>query len=157
MMRNQFLLVSLTYFSEQRKSFPCLSDIYLPISVFSSVDGCKNYQNLTDGTRKYDYKKPNSECDSTLKLGWYRFQGAAGTKMVTKCPPVDRCDASFPVWLSDDHPTVAEGAVQRKVCIHRFGDCCAESFNIQVNNCGSYYTYKLHSPGFCDARFCSAD
>ena len=59
--------------------------------------------------------------------------------------------------LSDDHPTVAQGKVTRKVCIHWSGDCCYSSVQIQVNNCGFYYIYKLHDPGSCNARYCSTD
>jgi len=114
-----------------------------------------NYKNLTDAERKYDYKTMNYKCDTDLN-GWYRFHGAAGTKMVTKCPPMDHCDASIPVWLSEDHPTMAEGIVLRKVCVNKFG-CCKESFTIQVKNCGSYYIYKLVYPGHCEARYCSTD
>jgi len=125
-------------------------------SVHFLADICKNYQNLTDAERKYDYVTVNPKCDNTLN-GWYRFQGAAGTKMVTTCPPRDRCDAKFPAWLSGDHPTVAEGTVTRKVCIHKFGDCCAQAVFIQVKNCESYYIYKLNSPGTCDTRYCSTD
>ena len=73
-----------------------------------------NYQNLADGTRKYDHITVNSKCDNTLTYGWYRFQEAAGTKMVTARPPVNRCDTTFPVWLNGDHPTMAESKVQDK-------------------------------------------
>ena len=116
-----------------------------------------NYQSLTDGTRKYDYITVNSKCDDTLTDGWYRFQGAAGTKMVTACPPVNRCDTTFPVWLNGDHPTVADGKVKRQFCIHKFGDCCDSKFNIFVHNCSSYYIYRLFFLGACNTRFCSTD
>ena len=115
-----------------------------------------NYQNLTDGTRKHDYITKKSKCDDTL-FGWYRFQGAAGTKMVTTCPPVNRCDTTFPVWLSGDHPTMAEGKVARKLCIHKPGNCCYSSFKILVKNCSSYYIYRLFYVGDCDTRYCSSD
>ena len=128
---------------------------YLRIFIFP-VDVCRHYQTLTDAKRKYDYVTVNPECDETHS-GWYRFQGAAGTKLVTKCPPKNRCDADFPAWLSEDHPTVAEGAVKREVCIHRFEKCCDVSFNIDVKNCGSYYVYKLLNPVVCDTRYCSTD
>ena len=131
--------------------------IYVLICLIFLTDIYKNYQNLTDGTRKYDYKTVNHKCDDTLKYSWYRFQGAAGTKMVTKCPPVNRCDTTFPAWLSDDHPTVAEGKVTRKVCIHRDGNCCYQSVHIPVKNCGSYFIYRSNDPGLCDARYCSSD
>jgi len=80
---NQFLI---TYSIDLLFSylFKCLlrfSHIYLHICVFPLVDVChwRNYQNLTDAKRKYDYVTVNLECDNTLN-GWYRFQGAAGTK-----------------------------------------------------------------------------
>jgi len=137
--------------------FLCLSYIYLHISVFPLVDVChwQNYQNLTDGKRKYDYVAVNEKCDSRLD-GWYRFQGAAGTKMVTTCPPMHRCDTSFPIWLNGSHPTVAAGKVTRNVCINK-SPCCDIFFPIQVKNCSSYYIYKLYEPGQCPARYCSTD
>ena len=127
------------------------------ICLYFLADACKDYQSLTDGTRKYDYTTANSKCDDTLN-GWYRFQEPAGTKMVTKCPvSMNKSDASFPAWLSEDHPTVAECTATRKVCIHRNGNCCYDSVNIQVKNCSSYYVYKLHDPGYCNTRYCSMD
>jgi len=140
-------------------SFLCLSHIYLHICVFSLDDVChwQKYQNLCDAERKYDYvRTEDGRCDRTLN-GWYRFQGAAGTKMVTTCQPLGRCDAAFPIWLSGGHPTVAEGKVRRKVCIHKSGDCCYNWFYIQVKNCSSYYIYKLGEPADCPARYCSTD
>ena len=137
--------------------FLCLSDSYLHICVFSLVDGChwQNYKNLSDAERKYDYVTVNQKCDNTLN-GWYRFEGAAGTKMVTTCPPTDRCDAAFPIWLNGSHPTVAEGKVTRNVCINKHA-CCAIFFPIQVKNCRSYYIYNFLTPSDCPARYCSTD
>ena len=129
---------------------------YVLICYFFLVDICMNYQSLTDGTRKYDYITANSKCDDTLN-GWYRFQGAAGTKMVTTCPPMSRCDTTLPVWLNGDHPTVADGKVTRQFCIHIAGNCCYNSINIRVKNCGSYFIYQLHYPGRCNARYCSTN
>ena len=128
---------------------------YLRIFIFL-VDVCRHYQTLTDEERRYDYVTANSKCDDTLN-SWHRFQGAAGTKMVTTCPPQDRCDGQFPAWLSEDHPTVAEGTVTRKVCIHSHVGCCDNSVFIQVVNCSSYYIYKLRDPGICDVRYCGTD
>ena len=139
------------------KCLLCLSHIYLHICVFPLVDIChwQNYKNLTDAERKYDYVTVKPKCDNTLN-GWYRFQGAAGTNMVTTCPPRKRCGAFFPIWLSGGHPTVAEGKVTRNVCINKFA-CCQKSFPIQVKNCGSYYIYKLGSLVDCPSRYCSTD
>jgi len=126
--------------------------------VYFLADICKNYQTLTDAERKSDYVTVSSKCDRTLN-GWYRFIGAAGTKMLTTCPPMGRCGANFPAWLSEDHPTVAEGIVTRKVCIHEFTLCCNSQFYIEVKNCTSYFIYKLTDPwGWgCSVRYCGAD
>ena len=156
---NQFLI---TYFIDLLfsclfKCLLCLSHIYLHICVFPLVDVChwQNYQNLSDAKRKHDYETQDAKCDSTLN-GWHRFQGDAGTKMVTTCPSMNRCDASFPVWLSGIHPTVAEGTVSRTVCINKYSRC-GISFPIKVKNCSSYYIYKLIPLTDCDARYCSTD
>ena len=75
--------------------------------------------------------------------------------MVTTCPNLNSCDTSFPVWLKEDHPTVAEGEVTRKVCVRKFGVCCGYLKRIKVKNCGSYYIYKLTgSLDGCKARYC---
>jgi len=118
-------------------------------------DVCMNYKNLTDAERKYDFVTQHDECDNTLN-GWYRFQGAAGTKMVTTCPPEFHCDTAYPIWLNGRHPTIAEGKVTRNVCINKSG-CCYMSFPIQVKNCSSYYIYNFTPLGDCPARYCSTD
>jgi len=89
------------------------------------VDGCHHYQNLTDAERKYDNAVISpGKCDIDLhRKGWHRFQGAAGTKMATNSPGLNKCGAPYPVWLSDAHPTVAEGTVRRYVCINKDKEC----------------------------------
>lgn len=130
--------------------------IYTFLYLFSLADICQNYKTLTDAERRYDHVTVNFKCDRTLN-GWYRFQGAAGETMVTKCPPLGRCGAQFPAWLSEGHPPAAEGTVTRNVCIHGDKGCCDKSVLIQVRNCRSYYIYKLTPPVMCDTRYCSIE
>jgi len=141
-------------------SYNCqCKDGFVKNGLNCEVDVChwQNYQNLSDAERKHDYEtqEGDGKCDETLN-GWYRFRGAAGTKMLTTCPPLHRCDAAYPIWLSGGHPTVAEGKVTRNVCINKL-PCCKESFSIHVKNCSSYYIYKLGKPTGCPARYCSTD
>ena len=117
---------------------------------------CTNYSSLTSGDRKTTYSTRSAKCDSHLN-GWYRFQGAAGTKMPTTCPPVNRCDTSATGWLNGAHPTVVEGKVTRQVCFHWDSNCCKWSTNIQVRNCGSYYVYHFSGTPVCSLRYCSTD
>ena len=58
--------------SKSLKPFLFFLQTYLFACIFLD-EACQNYQNLTDGTRKYDYITVNPKCDDTLKLGWYRL------------------------------------------------------------------------------------
>ena len=130
---------------------------YLRIFVFLVV--CPQYINLTDADRKYGPDTTGyPKCDDTL-YGWYRFQGDAGRKMMTICPSVNKCGGSFSAWLNDDHPTVAQGSVKKKVCIRKskHGDCCHDFYSTDVKNCGSYFIYKLLPLFTCYYRYCGAD
>ena len=130
---------------------------YLRIFIFLVV--CPQYKNLTDADRKYGPDTTGfPKCDDTL-LGWYRFQGDSGRKMMTTCPSVNKCGASFSAWLNDDHPTVAQGIVRKKVCIRHSesGDCCVGFYFTKVKNCGSYFIYMLLPHFTCPYRYCGTD
>ncbi len=118
------------------------------------MDGCKNYAVLSEADRAQGYAVSNYLCDWRLRPGWYRFQGAAGDRMADECVPTYRCGTHTPGWLSGAHPTVAEGAVTRKVCYHGWGDCCRRSKNLKVRNCGAFYVYELLHTTHCDSRYC---
>ena len=66
--------------------------------------------------------------------------------MPTQCVPERRCGADFSGWLKGGHPTLANGEVSSEVCFNRRGDCCKESKNIKVKDCGPtlYTNYKSH-------------
>ena len=122
------------------------------------VDGCHHYQNLTDAERKYDHDTISpGKCDDNLYgKGWYRFGGAAGTKMATKSPGINKCGAPHPAWLFGVYPAVAEGTVVRNVCINKYGECGRQSA-VDVKNCTFYYVYKFHFANACDFRYCGTD
>ena len=121
------------------------------------VDGCTNYTVLSEADRAQGNTVNNSLCDDGLVPGWYRFQGAAGDRMADKCVRMYRCGTEYPGWLNDLHPTVAQGVVTRRVCVHRSGDCCYERFIIKVKNCSSYYVYELQTLPLCPERYCGND
>jgi len=97
----------------------------------------------------------SKKCDRGLN-GWYRFHGAAGTRMPTACPPVFTCGGDAPGWLNGGHPTVADGKVTRQVCFHWILGCCTSSTNIEVRNCGSFYVYRFSAPPTCFLRYCGS-
>ena len=63
------------------------------------------------------------------------------------------CSTDAPGWLSGGHPTVAEGAVRRKVCFAYLFGCCSYPKYISVRNCGAFFVYKLEPPR-CNLRYC---
>ena len=131
------------------------------IIFFFFMTECQNYGILNSADRKNTYTTyASNPCDSGLGPRWFRFQGSAGTRMPTSCPPYHRCGAVVPGWLNGGHPTVADGQVNRTVCWHWVSGCCDWSSTIRVRNCGSYYVYYLSSTpnnGQCDFRYCSTD
>ena len=128
--------------------------------LISIDDPCYKYQNLTDVIRKSSYITPihgQSFCDNLLIEGWYRFVGAAGTKMPTTRVPAYRCGTDYTGWLDGAHPTVEDGVVRRMVCFSNRSTGCKYSADIFVKNCGSYFIYRLFRTTACDSRYCGTD
>lgn len=73
------------------------------LQLFILIVECTSYASLTSGDRKTTHILTSSECDKNLD-GWYRFEGAAGTRMPTSCPPASRCNTNVPGWLNGSHP-----------------------------------------------------
>ena len=123
-----------------------------------AVDPCYEYKNLSDFQRKsshhtLEYKE---SCDKGID-GWYRFVGAAGTKMPTTQVEPFRCGAAISGWLYGTHPTVEDGEVLRKVYFSARNIDSSFDAQISVKNCSSYYVYKLHEPTKCNSRYCGTD
>ena len=124
------------------------------------ADPCYHYKNLSEASRKINYSTPlgSASCDKQLPFGWYRFVGAAGTKMSTTRVPAYRCGTHWPGWLKGAHPTVEDGKVIRMVCFSDRSTGCRYTSTILVKNCGSYFIYNLLLPsGSCPFRYCSTD
>ena len=89
-----------------------------------------------------------------LSTDWYRFSGAAGNQMAESCVDMDRCGTWNPGWLNGSHPTVNEGAVQRRVCFRDHRGCCSFWTYIRVRNCGGFYVYQLKPLTEYYSRYC---
>ena len=134
--------------------------ILLKLLFFFLADPCHHYSNLSDANRNENYITKETEqtlCDRQLAVGWYRFVGAAGTKMPTKRVPAFRCGTDWSGWLMTAHPTTEDGEVNRMVCFSDRSTACEEERSIFVKNCGLYYIYKLFAPNDCPKRFCGTD
>ena len=65
--------------------------------------------------------------------GWYRFVGAAGTKMPTTRAPAYRCVTDWSGWLDGSHPTVEDDGVPRMVCFSGLPTGCNGLLQDAVN------------------------
>ncbi len=115
----------------------------------------QGYQVLNQNWRHVNYGN-GSACDSNLS-GWYRYEGAAGTKMPDTPPPVDHCNTDATGWVQNGHPSIGQGVVTRKVCFHWSGNTCWHSTSIQIVNCGNFYLYNLGNPSCCSCVYCGTN
>ena len=112
---------------------------------------------MSDANRNRIHETSGPElCDSQLPGGWYRFVGAAGTKMPTTRVLTNRCGTVRSGWLEEAHPTVEDGEVHRRVCFSDHHTGCKYTIRISVKNCGSYFIYQLY-PSRCPSRYCGTD
>ena len=134
----------------------------MTIVSISRFTECQNYARLDSADRKVTYVSTRGyrQSDNGLGPGWFRFEGAAGTRMASTCPDVQRCGARLPGWLEGGHPSVADGQSERKVCFCGNNNCCVHSTIIKVRNCSSFYVYYLHGTPVSRAaklRYCGND
>lgn len=111
------------------------------------------YKTLTEHDRSVSYTGV-VKCDNTLADNWYRITGAAGSQIPIFSVERKHCGTDAPGWMIGDQPTVAEGAVARKVCYHGPDYRCQYSNFIMARNCTGFYIYLLPKPPRCNLRYC---
>ena len=111
------------------------------------------YKTLTEHDRSVSYTGV-VKCDNTLADNWYRITGAAGSQIPIFSVERKHCGTDAPGWMIGDQPTVAEGAVARKVCYHGPDYRCQYSNFILARNCTGFYIYLLPKPPRCNLRYC---
>ena len=96
-------------------------------------------------------------CDRNLPWGWYRFTSYVGGQMPSSLVRPNHCGTVAPIWIKGKHPSVKDGAATRKACINFFGwrNGCAQSFNITIRNCSSFYVYFLRPTYSCALAYCA--
>ena len=126
--------------------------------AFLAPNPCSNYHVLDGFNRSVaNTDQKNLRCDQRHLHplpAWYRFSGEAGYRMPTSCVPKRRCGTHAPGWLNGSHPTIREGIVTRRVCYHWGSRCCNWKNDIQIQNCGAFYVYRLVKPPVCWLRYC---
>lgn len=138
---------------------------------------CKNKDQINElwsATRFYKYNKDKKNCDGNtkcgqttedwnMKCGWFKFTGAAGTKMLNKVAKSGTCGAQFSGWFKGTLPKkVEKKAKSAKICfagkdIFGLEIPCLFYTKTSVVKCeDGTFVYKLNNvpQEFCNAVHC---
>ena len=121
---------------------------------------CSSYTTTTDPIRNVasTYGSCTCPCDTSLSPGWYRFSGAAGTRLSTFPSNTGTCSASYPGWFNGSLPTTVGASTNGNMCFSNSGNICytlTSANNIMVTNCGDYYVFLLSAFTNCNYRYCT--
>lgn len=131
-----------------------LCTLVIQQSLYVLGSECSLYTKLIGANRAIANSNGPYNCDRNMTRKWYRFDGAAGTRMPETCPEPLRCGTHAPGWLHGKHPLPGDGVVQREVCFHWNNNCCRWKKQIRLRNCGGFYVYELETPPTCNLRYC---
>ena len=88
--------------------------------------------------------------------GWYRFIGAAGTRMPEQSPGIKHCGTLAPGWVNGKHPATPGEEIQVNICFDWNDNKCLRLTTASILNCGAYFLYKLPEVPTCDYRYCGS-
>ncbi len=122
---------------------------------------CRDYVLLDDPTRHVGFEDGpdganvcESRAGEVVDGRWHRFVGGAGQRLPTAPPPPNACGTRVPGFLDGEHPAVADGIVDGRVCFSLLGERCWESMPVRIRDCGPFYVYAFGTPDWCSGRYC---
>ena len=124
----------------------------------SDPSECSSYTELNTADRASgSHRGRLLKCDKNdfpSQAKWYRFTGAAGTRMPTTPVAIHHCGTHAPGWLNGQHPKKEDGLVSRKVCFNWGNNLCRWHVFVSVRNCGNFLVYHLGRTPGCSFRYC---
>ena len=100
------LRLQATTHNTARKRLPRRGELFTYLFVYFLADICKNYQTLTDATRKYDYVTQDYICQMSSVFITYLFThlciSFSWCMALAKLPKSDRCRKK--TWLRNTKP-----------------------------------------------------
>lgn len=128
--------------------------------VSNASDPCVSYKSLDNPYRSTGYVAREGIdpmiCDYELQTGWYRFVNEVGGKMPETKVGRGHCGTIAPIWMRGQHPSNAEGTVDRTACVNfknLYGGCIP--IPIKVKNCTDFFVYRLVAPYGCQMAYCA--
>ncbi|XP_048588946.1 neurogenic locus Notch protein [Nematostella vectensis] len=118
---------------------------------------CVEYHNLSEPDRNVNAARVGRFCDDKLIFGqWYRFVGAAGTRIINHCPTSEQqhCNTDNQVWLLDDQPKPGQIRKVLRNSILANYNCYNWPGKTNATHCNDFIVYKLW-PLNCNIRYCT--
>ncbi len=100
------------------------------------------------------------QCDTYLSItaAWYRFSGAAGTRLSTTSVSSYSCGTYYPGWFNGSLPSTVGATASGTVCANVNGNLCYAPYSVNsilVTNCDSFYVFFLTPMSTCNSRYCT--
>ena len=134
--------------------------LIISLLVSNASDPCGSYKSLDNPYRSTGYVAREGIdpmiCDYDLQTGWYRFVNEVGGKMPETKVGRGHCGTIAPIWMQGQHPSTAEGTVDRTACVNfnnQYGGCIPIA--IKVRNCTDFFVYRLVAPYGCHMAYCA--
>lgn len=133
----------------------------------SGADACESAILLTEYWRKVygNSERWRNNCDLQTMIDqgrpWFRFVGAAGTRLANECTPVHGCGTDFTIWSDAVMPSIPGEEQEIMVKARSTSNCAAYQYKVLVKKC-SYrddgYAYKFVDENYqCRMGFCGMD
>ena len=118
--------------------------------IFNS--GHESYADISGCNGPYYYTSPDWKGP-----GWYRFTGAAGTRIPEMSPSTAHCGTADSGWMRGVHPSTPGDQAVATICFdYGGGNDCFDFVNTTVINCKEYYLYNLPNVPYCSRRYCGS-
>lgn len=131
------------------------------------MDPCGSAIVLTDYWRKVynSSERHRYECDpkrmNNQGRPWFRFSGAAGSKLMNTCPPRYSCGSNVALWSNAVMPTKAGEEIQIPIFGEYNDGCNQYRGTVLVRKCSTKtndFVYKYTSKNqTCFMAFCGMD
>ena len=130
------------------------------LAISQGLDPCATHREINDPFRSTGYVIEPGDftiCDKNLKVGWYRFVSEVGGTLPDSKIDPGHCGTIAPIWMRGQHPSAADGIVDRVACVNFNGmlNGCLVVINIKVKNCNGFFVYHLQPPHGCAASYCA--
>ena len=132
----------------------------VPVECIEAVNLTQSWRSDANGSAiKPDGTTPNCDTHSMYYDGrpWFRFLGAAGNRLLDRCPPPSSCGTDGAMWSDATMPTV-EGERKLVTVYGSWTKGCKDfTYHLSVLKCSrdvNDYVYRHEGDNICWRGYC---